>query len=91
MTNHSKLQDEDKTGWYLPEVAHPHHVLTDAGFEIVYVSPKGGKSPMVIAAMLKHLFGFNDQVACGLMSLQLEGLVLDYRNSFTNVKELQIV
>jgi len=47
MTNQSKLGDTGKkTGWYLPEVAHPHQVLTAAGFEIVYVSPKGGESPM---------------------------------------------
>ena len=35
-----------KTGWYLPEVAHPYHVFQQAGFEQHIVSPKGGKAPM---------------------------------------------
>lgn len=48
VTNHSKLGTTGKkTGWYLPEVAHPFEVLTKAGYEIVYVSPKGGEAPMV--------------------------------------------
>lgn len=35
-----------KTGWYLPEVAHPYYIFKDAGFEIDMCSPKGGKSLM---------------------------------------------
>jgi len=35
------------TGWYLPELAHPYKVLTDAGFtNIDVISPKGGKAPL---------------------------------------------
>jgi putative intracellular protease/amidase len=34
------------TGFYLPEAAHPWAVLKDAGFEIDFVSPKGGRPPM---------------------------------------------
>ncbi|KAI5863742.1 DJ-1/PfpI family protein [Durotheca rogersii] len=34
------------TGWYLPEFAHPHDVLTSKGAEIVVASPKGGASPL---------------------------------------------
>ncbi|KAI1746957.1 DJ-1/PfpI family protein [Xylaria castorea] len=34
------------TGWYLPELAHPYDVLTEAGVEIVTASPKGGVAPL---------------------------------------------
>lgn len=51
VTSNSKLGGTDKkTGWYLPEVAHPYEVLTKAGYEIVFVSPKGGKSPMDVGS-----------------------------------------
>jgi putative intracellular protease/amidase len=33
------------TGFYLPEAAHPHHVFKEAGFDIVYASPRGGVAP----------------------------------------------
>lgn len=34
------------TGWYLPEVSHPYAVFTTAGYEIDFVSPRGGEPPM---------------------------------------------
>nr|WP_243664741.1 type 1 glutamine amidotransferase domain-containing protein [Rhodothermus marinus] len=47
VTNHSELGSTgQKTGYYLSEVAHPFHVLHEAGYEIDFVSPKGGKAPM---------------------------------------------
>lgn len=47
VTNHGQLGETGKeTGWFLSEVAHPYYVLTEAGFEIDFVSPKGGKAPM---------------------------------------------
>ncbi|KAK3089523.1 hypothetical protein FSP39_004252 [Pinctada imbricata] len=47
VTNHGNLGDTDKkTGWYLPEVAHPYHVFKEAGYDVTFVSPKGGRSPM---------------------------------------------
>ena len=43
LTNHTKLgQTGRQTGWYLPEVAHPFFVLTDAGIAIDFASPAGG-------------------------------------------------
>ncbi|MGH8793483.1 MAG: type 1 glutamine amidotransferase domain-containing protein [Stackebrandtia sp.] len=36
----------DPTGFYLPEAAHPWKVFRDAGYEIDFVSPLGGKPPM---------------------------------------------
>ena len=45
VTGHSELGNTGKqTGWYLPEVAHPYFVLRDAGFQIDFASPKGGKT-----------------------------------------------
>ena len=35
-----------KTGYYLGEVSHPWEVLADAGYEIDFVSPKGGNPPV---------------------------------------------
>lgn len=47
VTSHDKVGDTDKTtGYYLSEVSHPWKVLTDAGYEIDFVSPKGGKAPV---------------------------------------------
>ena len=47
VTSHDKLGNTGKeTGFYLAEVSHPHKVLTEKGFEIDFVSPKGGKAPM---------------------------------------------
>ena len=31
-----------KTGWYLPEAAHPWSVFEAKGYEMIWVSPKGG-------------------------------------------------
>jgi len=46
-TNHDKMGDTGKpTGWYLPEAAHPYEVFKEAGFEIVFASPKGGVAPL---------------------------------------------
>lgn len=47
VTSHGDLGNTgNKTGWYLPEVSHPNEVFTKAGFEVDFVSPKGGDAPM---------------------------------------------
>ncbi|KAL0480685.1 hypothetical protein AKO1_006988 [Acrasis kona] len=47
VTSHEDLGTSGKkTGYYLPEAAHPHHVFTNAGLKVDYASPKGGKSPL---------------------------------------------
>lgn len=47
LTNHSKLGDTGQpTGWWLSEAAHPWKVLHDAGYEIDFVSPLGGDTPI---------------------------------------------
>ncbi|XGV94648.1 MAG: type 1 glutamine amidotransferase domain-containing protein [Leptolyngbya sp. BL-A-14] len=48
LTSHDTLGNTGKeTGFYLPEVSHPVDVFERAGFTVRYVSPKGGKAPMI--------------------------------------------
>lgn len=48
LTSHDTLGNTGKeTGFYLPEVSHPVDVFDRAGLTIDYVSPKGGKAPMI--------------------------------------------
>jgi len=52
-SNHEDLGTTGKkTGWYLPEVAHPYYVFKDAGYIIEMCSPKGGKCIMVNVLLL---------------------------------------
>lgn len=47
LTSHGQLGNTGKTtGYHLQELSHPWKVLTDAGLEIDFVSPKGGESPV---------------------------------------------
>lgn len=47
VTSHDTKGDTgEKTGYYLGEVAHPWEVLHEAGYEIDFVSPKGGTPPV---------------------------------------------
>lgn len=47
VTSHDKKGNTGQpTGYYLAEVAHPWEVLHEAGYEIDFVSPKGGKAPI---------------------------------------------
>lgn len=47
LTSHDrKGSTGQKTGFYLPEAAHPWAILRDAGFEIDFVSPRGGRPPL---------------------------------------------
>jgi len=47
VTSHSeKGNTGEKTGYFLSEVSHPWEVLFDAGYEIDFVSPQGGKAPV---------------------------------------------
>jgi putative intracellular protease/amidase len=48
LTSHDTLGDTGKeTGFYLSEVSHPVAEFDRAGLTIDYVSPKGGKAPMI--------------------------------------------
>jgi len=48
LTSHDTLDNTGKeTGFYLPEVSHPVDVFDRAGLTVEYVSPKGGKAPMI--------------------------------------------
>lgn len=46
LTSHDQLGDTGrKTGFYVPEVAHPAEVFRKAGYDIAYVSVRGGAAP----------------------------------------------
>ncbi|GAA5849065.1 hypothetical protein JCM3766R1_002287 [Sporobolomyces carnicolor] len=46
LSSHDHMLSGKPTGWYLPEAAHPAKVVSDAGYEVVFASPKGGKAPL---------------------------------------------
>ncbi len=47
LTNHRELGDTGKTtGFFLSEATHPYEVFHEAGYEIDFLSPKGGEAPM---------------------------------------------
>lgn len=47
LTSHDKLGNTGKpTGFYLAEASHPWDVLQSAGYEIDFISPKGGAAPI---------------------------------------------
>lgn len=47
LTSHEKLGNTDeKTGFWLEELAAPYYVMKDAGAEIALASPKGGQPPL---------------------------------------------
>jgi len=47
ITNHEELGDTGKkTGYFLREVSYPYKAITEAGYKIDFVSPKGGPTPM---------------------------------------------
>ena len=63
VTNWDKLGDTgNKTGWYLPEVAHPYYVFKDAGLSITICSPNGGAAPMVCIVLMPK--SYSHEVLC---------------------------
>jgi putative intracellular protease/amidase len=47
VTNHDQLGTTgEKTGYYLAEVTHPYFKFIQAGYNVVFASPKGGYAPM---------------------------------------------
>lgn len=46
LTSHSQLGSTGrKTGFYIPETAHPYAVLAREGIDVDFVSPQGGQPP----------------------------------------------
>ncbi len=45
LTSHGDLGGLRRTGYYLPEVAHPWRVFTDAGYAVDLASTAGGEPP----------------------------------------------
>ncbi|MER6026451.1 type 1 glutamine amidotransferase domain-containing protein [Streptomyces sp. NPDC001851] len=47
LTSHGELGDTGRsTGFYVPEAAHPYEVFTKAGYQVDFVSVRGGSSPL---------------------------------------------
>lgn len=46
LTSHGDLGGVRSTGYYLPEVAHPWQVFTEAGYQVDLVSTAGGEPPV---------------------------------------------
>jgi putative intracellular protease/amidase len=47
VTSHDKKGNtQEKTGYFLSEVSHPWNILNQAGYQIDFVSPKGGNAPV---------------------------------------------
>ena len=45
VTNHTQLGNTgETTGYFLSEVTHPLEILTEAGYKVDFVSPKGGST-----------------------------------------------
>jgi len=75
VTSHSeKGNTGEKTGYYLGEVSHPWNVLHSAGYEIDFVSPKGGKAPV-------DAFDMNDAINKKFWDNNM------YRNKIENTKK----
>ncbi|RPD93453.1 type 1 glutamine amidotransferase domain-containing protein [Aureibaculum marinum] len=75
VTSHSKKGNTgEKTGYYLGEVSHPWNVLHSAGYEIDFVSPKGGKAPV-------DAFDMNDSINKKFWDNDI------YRNRIKNTKK----
>jgi putative intracellular protease/amidase len=45
LTSHDR-KGSKPSGFFLSEATHPHRLLADAGYQIDFVSPKGGKAPL---------------------------------------------
>jgi len=61
LTNHEDLGTTGKkTGWYLPELAHPYHVFDKENYKITLASPKGGIAPMDPSSAI----AFKDDAIC---------------------------
>ncbi len=45
VTSHDR-KGEQPSGYYLSEVTHPYSVFAKAGYDVDFVSPKGGKAPV---------------------------------------------
>lgn len=45
-SNDRLVNTSTKTGWYLPEAAHPYYAFKKQGLDIHFVSEKGGRPPL---------------------------------------------
>ncbi|HEU0022762.1 MAG TPA: type 1 glutamine amidotransferase domain-containing protein [Dehalococcoidia bacterium] len=80
LTSHDTLGESGQpTGYWLSELTHFHHVVTEAGYEADFVSPAGGEAP-VDPISLK----LNDPINKGFM--ESPELVFKIKNTLTPEK-----
>jgi putative intracellular protease/amidase len=46
VTSHGEMDNQKATGVWLEEFAVPYEVFTDAGYQVIVASPKGGAAPI---------------------------------------------
>ncbi|KAM7430553.1 hypothetical protein ABFA07_018743 [Porites harrisoni] len=84
LTSHEDMGNTGKkTGWYLPELAHPYHVFKTAGYNMTFVSPKGGKAPLDPSS----LEAFKNDTICQDFLADKEAMnLVDNTNAITSIK-----
>jgi intracellular protease/amidase len=45
LTSHDEIATKGSTGFYIDEAAHPWKIFTEAGYDVDFVSVKGGEAP----------------------------------------------
>lgn len=70
-------------GWYLPEVAHPHKVFTEAGVQMTFGSPKGGAAPVQEDSVAASK---DDKVCMGFLEGAATKALVDNTKKLSDVK-----
>ncbi|KAK3678813.1 hypothetical protein LTR78_001266 [Recurvomyces mirabilis] len=50
LTSHAEVKNGPKTGWFLPELAHPYNVFGQVA-DVVVASPLGGEAPLSVQSI----------------------------------------
>jgi putative intracellular protease/amidase len=87
LTSNDNLGGVRKTGFYLPEAAHPWHVFRQAGYQVDLVSPQGGEPPrdgVDLADPIQRAFIDNAEMSRKLAATRRPGEIspLDYAAIF---------
>jgi putative intracellular protease/amidase len=73
------------TGLWLPELAHPYFVFTEAGYNVEVASLKGGKIPIDPYSMPGKGYTDNDLVSIGFLHAPVTKALLDSSQKLSNV------
>lgn len=81
-----------QTGWpigaWLAEIAHPYHVCTEAGYEVVIASPAGGRIELDGFSDPRHESGYSadDLLAWGFISSPRHAALLESSPALATLK-----